>query len=92
MRIPHNRNDLLFKFLADSLGGDALAWIGVEDARVVAAIPTEQAVLELRGQYMDNTFVTDAGVLLHLEYQSEKEPDLYRFLQCATRKVSIAMW
>ncbi len=81
MRTPRNRDDVLFKYLADSLGDSALSWMGVENAEVVAALPTEQPILELRGNFLDTAFLTAEGVLLHFEYQKTKEPDLYRFLQ-----------
>jgi len=84
MQTPQSAKDRLLKFLADSLGGTALEWMGVHDAHIVSAIPTEQVVLTLRGQFMDRAFLTDTGELLHLEYQSTKEPDLYRFLEYDT--------
>jgi len=78
---PHNSKDLLLKHLAQSLSGRALEWMGIDDVHIVSALPTEQPVLDMHGQFMDSAFLTDTGVLLHLEYQSSREPDLYRFLK-----------
>lgn len=78
--ISRNAKDILLKALAESLGGDALAWMGAPGVEVVEAIPTEMDTVEIRQEFLDTGFKTTSGELWHVEYQTAKEPDLYRFL------------
>jgi predicted transposase/invertase (TIGR01784 family) len=53
--------------------------IGIADANIVRALPTELNQLIIRHRNTDIVLEQDDGNLLHLEFQTSKEPTLYRF-------------
>ncbi|WP_041695629.1 transposase [Alicyclobacillus acidocaldarius] len=79
MDIPRNANDLVAKHLTLALPGEVLSVIGVRDAPVVRALATEIPEVRMRQTMTDIMLELADGRLLHLEFQSTKEPMLYRF-------------
>jgi len=79
MDIPRNANDLVAKHLTLALPGEVLSVIGVRHAPVVRALATEIPEVRMRQTFTDIMLELADGRLLHLEFQSTKEPTLYRF-------------
>ena len=80
MAIPHNAKDILLKHLAVTMGEVGLAWMGVEGVQVIEAIPTELDEVDIRSGFIDVGFTLADSTLLHIEFQTTLEPNLYRFL------------
>ncbi|GMA48961.1 hypothetical protein GCM10025857_03180 [Alicyclobacillus contaminans] len=80
MNIPRNANDIVAKHLTGAVPHGALEVIGIHDANVVRALPTEIPKVEVRQEYTDVMLELEDGRLLHLEFQTTREPALYRFL------------
>ncbi|WP_029422112.1 transposase [Alicyclobacillus macrosporangiidus] len=79
MSIPRNANDIVAKHLTGAVPNGALDVIGIHDANVVRALPTEIPKIEVRQEFVDILFELDDGRLLHIEFQSTRESALYRF-------------
>ena len=80
MTIARNAKDILLKHLAVTMGEVGLAWMGVQGVQVIAAIPTELDEVDIRSGFIDVGFTLADGTLLHIEFQTTLEPNLYRFL------------
>ncbi len=78
--MPRNATDLILKYLVGAFQDAALEWLGVRDTHIVRAYPTEIAHVEIRQNFMDTVFETARGEILHFEFQTTKESNLYRFL------------
>ena len=58
-----------------------LRWTGLVFRRsILRAISTELPEVEIGQSFRDLAFETESGELLHYEFQTTKEQDLYRFL------------
>ncbi|WP_029423503.1 transposase [Alicyclobacillus macrosporangiidus] len=79
MRLARNANDIVAKHLTGAVPNGALEVIGIHDANVVRALPTEIPKVEVRQEYTDVMLELDDGRLLHIEFQTSREPALYRF-------------
>ncbi|ACV59954.1 transposase [Alicyclobacillus acidocaldarius] len=79
MRIARSGNDIVAKHLTNALPGEVLSVIGIHDAHVVRALPTELPTVEVRQEFTDIMLELADGRLLHLEFQTTREPNLYRF-------------
>ncbi|SIT10091.1 RpnC/YadD family protein [Alicyclobacillus vulcanalis] len=79
MRIARSGNDIVAKHLTNALPGEVLSVIGIRSARVVRALPTELPKIEVRQEFTDIMLELVDGRLLHLEFQTTREPNLYRF-------------
>lgn len=79
MDIPRNANDLVAKHLTLALPGEVLSVIGIHHAPVVRALATEIPEVKMRQTLTDIMLELADKCLLHLEFQSTKEPTLYRF-------------
>jgi len=79
MKLARNANDIVAKHLTNALPGDVLSVIGIPDANVVRAVPTEIPKVEVRQEFTDIMLELASGALLHLEFQTTREPELYRF-------------
>ncbi|SFU81555.1 transposase [Alicyclobacillus macrosporangiidus] len=79
MSTPRNANDIVAKHLTGAVPNGALDVIGIHDANVVRALPTEIPKVEVRQEYTDVMLELDDGRLLHMEFQTTREPALYRF-------------
>jgi len=79
MKPVHNSTDILSKHLATACPEGVLDVIGIQDANVVRALPTELDEVVIRQQFTDIVFEQDNGYMLHLEFQTTKESSLYRF-------------
>jgi predicted transposase/invertase (TIGR01784 family) len=80
MKKPRNSVDILSKHLSAACPGDVLSVLGLHDAHIVRALPTELDEVIVRQQFMDIVFEQASGSLLHLEFQSTPPRSLYRFL------------
>ncbi len=76
--------DLYLKVLTRSLSDGALAAIGVHDVELAAVLPTHLPAGELR---VDTVWRMVDGRIFHLEFQSQRESTLYRFLEYDARLV-----
>ena len=79
MKIARNANDILSKHLTNACPRGVLDVIGITDANIVRALPTELNQVIIRNRNTDIVLEQDNGSLLHLEFQLSKEPTLYRF-------------
>ncbi|AEJ44363.1 transposase [Alicyclobacillus acidocaldarius] len=79
MKLARNANDIVAKHLTNALPGDVLSVIGITHANVVRAVPTEIPKVEVRQEFTDIMLELADGRLLHLEFQTTREPNLYRF-------------
>ncbi|GMA59512.1 hypothetical protein GCM10025858_40160 [Alicyclobacillus sacchari] len=79
MEIARTGNDIVAKHLTNALAGEVLSVIGIHNARVVRALPTELPKVEVRQEFTDIMLDLADGRLLHLEFQTTREPNLYRF-------------
>jgi len=78
--MARNSADIVLKYLVDAFRDASLDWLGLHDVRILRAIPTELPEVEIRQSFLDLAFETESGELLHYEFQTTKEKDLYRFL------------
>ena len=78
--MARNSADIILKYLVDAFRDASLDWLGLHDVRILRAIPTELPEVEIRQSFLDLAFETESGELLHYEFQTTKEQDLYRFL------------
>lgn len=78
--MPRNSTDIILKYLMDAFRDVALDWLGLHDVRILRVLPMELPEVEIRQSFLDLAFETEAGELLHYEFQTTRERDLYRFL------------
>ncbi len=78
--MARNAVDIVLKYLVDAFRDASLDWLGLHDVRILRAIATELPEVEIRHSFLDLAFETESGELLHYEFQTTKEQDLYRFL------------
>ncbi len=81
MHKPRHAQDIVLKHLIHALPHDALAALGIEGVHVVQALPTEFDEVDIKQSFADVVFEVDDGRMVHLEFQSTKEPNLHRFLR-----------
>ncbi len=74
--------DTLMKALTRSLSGGALEAVGVHGVELTEPVPTELPATTMR---MDAAWRMIDGRIFHLEFQSTREPNLYRFLEYDVR-------
>lgn len=79
MKIVRNAVDVLAKHITAACPEDAFYVLGISDARVVRALPTELDEVVIRQQFMDVVLELQDDTILHLEFQSSPESTLYRF-------------
>ena len=80
IRISRASQDIVAKYLTSACAGDVLQVLGIPHAAVVRALPTEVPRVAIRQSLTDIVLETSTGEILHLEFQSTREPSLYRFL------------
>ena len=80
MKIARNANDILSKHLTNACPRGVLDVIGITNATIIRALPTELNQVIIRNRNTDIVLEQDNGSLLHLEFQLSKEPTLYRFM------------
>ena len=78
-RIPRNNQDVVAKYLSSACAGEVLQVLGIPQTTIVRALPTELPRVVVSQSLTDIVLETATGEILHLEFQSTKEPDLYRF-------------
>jgi len=74
--------DLYLKLLTQSLSHGAMRAIGIEDVELAELLPTVLPADELRA---DTVWRMVDGRIFHLEFQTQRESTLYRFLGYDTR-------
>ncbi len=79
IRISRASQDIVAKYLTAACAGEVLQVLGISDATVVRALPTELPRVVIRQSLTDIVLETTTGKILHLEFQSTREPSLYRF-------------
>ena len=80
MKIARNSTDILSKHLTHACPHGVLEVIGIANANIIRALPTELNQVVIRQRHTDIVLEQDNGLLLHLEFQKSKESTLYRFL------------
>ncbi len=65
--------DIVLKYLVDAFCDASLDWFGLQNVRILRAIPTELPEVEIRQSFLHLAFETESGELLHFEFQTTKE-------------------
>lgn len=86
--IPRHARDVIQKLLADLFKDGLAQWLGVPELRIESRLPAEVSTLAFNNQVLDHVFLTHTDCLFHLEFQSDKERQLYRFLTYAAALVT----
>ena len=80
--MPRDEKDTIMKALTGALSEDSLKALGISGVRVTKPLPTE---LETLKQHVDMLWQMDDGRLFHLEFQTNREASLHRFLMYDAR-------
>jgi len=80
--MPRDDKDTIMKALTGALSEDSLKVLGIYGVRVAKALPTELDTLK---QHVDMLWQMDDGRLFHLEFQTNRESSLHRFLMYDAR-------
>lgn len=80
--MPRDEKDTIMKALTGALSKDSLKVLGISGVRVAKALPTELDTLK---QHVDMLWQMDDGRLFHLEFQTNGESSLHRFLMYDAR-------
>ncbi|MHB1630590.1 MAG: hypothetical protein ACYCVB_19830 [Bacilli bacterium] len=80
MGVPRNAKDIVAKHLTGAFPEDALSVFGIPGLHVVRALPAEIDTVDIRPGLLDIVLELKDAQLLHMEFQSSKEPSLDRFL------------
>lgn len=80
MNMPRNVKDILSKHLLGAFPEDGLEVLGISDVHVVRTLATELDVVEIRQEFTDIVLELDDNTVFHVEFQTTREPELYRFL------------
>src|SRR5260370_34008938 len=73
-QVVREAKDILLKRLAQSLQSTFLAGLGLDRAPIVAVLPAELPILEVRVQLPDLLFPPADARLLHLAFQTTGAP------------------
>lgn len=76
---PRNSKDILAKHLVGALSNNALEVLGLSGIKIVQAVPTELDSVDIRQEFTDVVFELNDGSIFHIEFQTKREPMLYRF-------------
>ncbi len=82
--VSRTAKDHIQKLMADVFQNTLPDWYGLSDLKIIASVPSDVPLLQVHDRLLDRVFVTDNGELLHLEFQSQIENNLYRFLAYAS--------
>lgn len=80
LKRPRYGADIVIKNLSLACPGVVLEVIGIDGVDVARALPTELDRIDIRQQWVDVVFQQKSGDILHLEFQTSQERNLYRFL------------
>lgn len=80
--MPRDDKDTIMKALTGALSEDSLKVLGIAGVRVAKPLPTELDTLK---QHVDMLWQMDDGRLFHLEFQTNRESSLHRFLMYDAR-------
>lgn len=78
--MPRNVKDILAKHLLSAFPSDGLEILGISDVHVVRTLPTELDSVEIRQEFTDIVLELVNETVFHMEFQTTREPALYRFL------------
>lgn len=80
MDIARNSNDIVARHLAGAVPHEVLEVIGIRNAYVTRVLAADLPRVEVWQDFADILLELEDGRLLHLEVQTTREPNLYRFL------------
>ena len=80
-RRPRDSQDIVAKHVTEACSGELLQLLGIPALTVVRALPTELPRVSIRHQFSDIVLETTEASLVHLEFQSRAESNLYRFAE-----------
>lgn len=78
--MPRNVKDILAKHLLGAFPSEGLEVLGISDVHVVRTLPTELDSVEIRQEFTDIVLELATNMIFHIEFQTKREPALYRFL------------
>ncbi len=81
--ISRAAKDLVQKMIADVFQSSLTEWHGLTDMRIVATRPSAVPFISVQEHLLDRVFELADHSLLHLEFQSTRERNLYRFYRYA---------
>ena len=84
LQLPQSSTDIVAKHLTEACRGTVLEALGISGLDVVRVLPTELARVIIRRQHLDMVFETRDQTIVDLEFQSQPERSLERFLSYAT--------
>ncbi len=100
--IPRTAKDVVQKLIADVHMNALTSWYGLSDVDVVDVLPSSVPTVSIHEHLLDRVFLTASGEVLHVEFQSDPETDLHRFLtyavalidryQCRIRTVVVYLY
>ena len=78
-QVAREARDILLKYLARGLRAGLLKALGLSLADIDTVLPAEVPLLEVHAEYPDLLFRLKDGRILHLEFQTDRVPNLERF-------------
>ncbi len=81
--ISREAKDLVQKMIGDVFQSSLTEWYGLTGMRIIATRPSAVPLISIQERLLDQVFELDDHTLMHLEFQSTREPNLYRFFEYA---------
>jgi predicted transposase YdaD len=78
-QVAREARDILLKYMARGLRTGLLKALRLSLADIEEVLPAEVPLLEVHAEYPDLLFRLKDGRILHLEFQTDRVPDLQRF-------------
>ena len=78
--IPRTAKDTIQKMLAEVFRSGLTEWLGIPDIQIVGTLASAAPTLAFGDKVLDQVFLTDGDEILNLEFQTNKEHNLFRFL------------
>jgi predicted transposase YdaD len=78
-QVAREARDILLKYMARGLRTGLLKALGLSLADIEEVLPAEVPLLEVHAEYPDLLFRLKDGRVLHIEFQTDRVPDLQRF-------------
>lgn len=82
--IPRTAKDTIQKMLAEMFQGGLTEWLGIPDIHLVGTMASAVPTLAFGDKVLDQVFLTEREEIINLEFQSNKEHNLFRFLTYST--------
>ena len=77
--ISREAKDRVQKMIAEVFQSSLTEWYGLGDLRIIATRPSDVPIVTVQEQLLDRVFELDDHTLMHCEFQSTREPHLFRF-------------